>query len=147
MTTIAVKDKIIAADGYITRGNFVSQLDSIKVHKVSRGLLAIAGDCSAVEELIQMVEDDLDTMPTGYNSWQAFLLTDRGKVFTPEPVEDDNGDRVKYVWHEEADTYAIGSGYAFAIGAMKAGKTAKEAVKIACDCDISSGGKIRTWSL
>jgi ATP-dependent protease HslVU (ClpYQ) peptidase subunit len=42
--------------------------------------------------------------------------------------------------------YAIGSGAAFAMGAMDAGATAKEAVKIACR-DVYTGGKIRTYKI
>lgn len=40
--------------------------------------------------------------------------------------------------------YAIGSGSDFAMGAMLAGKTAAESVRIATKLDIYSGGAVRT---
>lgn len=40
--------------------------------------------------------------------------------------------------------FALGSGGNFALGAVLAGKTAKEAVEIAKKLDINSGGKIKT---
>jgi ATP-dependent protease HslVU (ClpYQ) peptidase subunit len=42
---------------------------------------------------------------------------------------------------------AIGSGEEYAIGAMDAGLSAKDAVKIACNRDIYSGGRIRTFKI
>jgi ATP-dependent protease HslVU (ClpYQ) peptidase subunit len=40
--------------------------------------------------------------------------------------------------------YAIGSGSDFAMGAMLAGKTAAESVRIATKLDIYSGGAVRS---
>ncbi len=42
--------------------------------------------------------------------------------------------------------YTDGSGWELAMGAMEAGATAVEAVKIACRRDVHSGGKIQSYT-
>ena len=42
---------------------------------------------------------------------------------------------------------AWGSGYQYAIGAMKAGADARRAVEVAIDCDVETGGRVQTVDL
>lgn len=44
-------------------------------------------------------------------------------------------------------TYAVGSGYAFALGALDAGATPEQAVGVAAVRDPSTGGTIRQWTV
>ena len=51
-------------------------------------------------------------------------------------------------WVEtEAKYYAIGSGRLPALVAMRCGKSARQAVKIAMDFDKNTGGKVRSVQL
>lgn len=55
------------------------------------------------------------------------------------------GSSLLYPWAE--DIYAGGSGGDFALGALRLGLNAREAVKHACKLDVYSGGRIKSVKL
>lgn len=81
--------------------------------------------------------------------------------FTAMPTSDDNGAYMMLIGKRRShlissddmcpivirEPYAIGSGSDFAMGAMLAGKSAKDAVKIAAKLDCYTGGPIKVLSL
>lgn len=129
MTTIAFDGEHIAADSMLS-GAYVDTAE--KIFKISGGYLMMAGSYS--EGLI-------------FKKW----CKDRTK---PKPKLDDfealeiRGKKVMY-YDEGIEPIplkapaAIGTGCQFAMGAMLAGATAKEAVKIASKLDEATGGRIK----
>lgn len=108
-----------------------------KVVRTKDGLLGFAGTYSEwvkwyeafrKDPNVDLVTEDLDIM----------LLSPKG-IFTWSPTDK---------WFPIAEKfYAIGSGGDFAIGAMEAGATATEALKIACRRGASTRGPIRRYKL
>jgi hypothetical protein len=123
-----------------------------KVKRLSSGaLLGSAGDNDSrqIEKLLDKVKT-----PAGLPDKAAFLaircsyagilVLPRGKIFKvsathvseahwDKDMDDDIG-----IWEINAPFAATGSGKEFALGAMAAGKSALDAVKIACRFDLNS---------
>ena len=132
MTTIAVRDGKMAADcgqngGGIRRGTIN------KIERINGILVACCGYASEIEE---------------FSAWLK-----KGKVDEERPKFDKSEDfsaltldaKGVNVWNWkcwgqplEAPFYAMGSGNEIAMGAMGAGASAEQAVKIACELDIYS---------
>jgi ATP-dependent protease HslVU (ClpYQ) peptidase subunit len=134
VTTIATDGKTIAADGQSTAGDMVTSADSKKLHRLPDG--SIVGGCGELSPMRRAINclhspdahpDDLTgdfTLVRLYADGR--IVTYEGCLFAfdlPAPV-------------------TIGSGREFAMGAMLAGKSPKEAVEIATQRDIYSGGTI-----
>ena len=137
MTTIAYKDGVIAYESRQTRGDFISSDNENKKTAKDGVLFFIAGRIGESKKLIDAylcgdIEHD-------NNVWA--LVVDNGVVYS-------TGFTDGKLWRcEENNNYAIGSGCDYAIGAMDAGATAKEAVKIAIGRDPFSGGKIKSYKI
>lgn len=138
MTTIATDGVTIAADGRTTAGKEIVTDEAKKIHRLPDGsVVGEAGLCTAgilaVEELAYAIQEDRH--PKNYKGDYTLLR------LTPD------GRAIIY-WNElvgiEIPTpAAIGSGGEFARGAMAAGASAREAVRIATKLDSASGGKVR----
>ena len=61
-------------------------------------------------------------------------------------MDSDHGFEYKY-YHDKSDLITLGSGGDYALAAMKAGASASEAVKIASEMDLFSGGTIVNYVL
>lgn len=143
MTTIAYDGKYLAADGRTTNGGTIVTDDKVKIIKLDSKIkycpnkldldsltyLALSGDSACITPILDYIYHKID-----FKDLSCTCL-----LFTK-----------KYVYRSEGncffkitdDPIAIGSGAKFALTAMKLGKSAKEAVEIACQMDIYSGGKI-----
>ena len=140
MTTIASVGMQIAADSQCTVGSMVSGYVD-KLVETDHGIVGISGPSIAERPFLEFLEtgkkpDNADDIG-GFN----------GLVLRP------GGTVELYCSFEMVQTtdpdfpVAIGSGAEIAVGAMMAGKTADEAVAVACERDCYSGGKISVFSV
>lgn len=142
MTTIAIKDGIVAYDSRITQGGVVLDNDFDK--KTSRKGVSffVAGNMTDDEAVMKYYfkgKDIAEDIKVDGTPEADFIIVDGKKAYYGGMSEDT-------FWKMEIRTttaYAVGSGAAYAIGAMDAGATAEEAVKIASR-DVYTGGTIRT---
>lgn len=142
MTTIAFKDGILAADSLITEGNervgFIT-----KIGRLECGVLyGAAGRLSTAQKFMAWVETGMDGDPPDFTDKDG---DQNGKGFVIIDSE-----IIEFGAHGAVDkiplvtSYSIGSGAAYARGAMEAGLSAEEAVKVACEIDVFSGGPVQT---
>ncbi|MCS0459313.1 hypothetical protein [Rhizobium favelukesii] len=136
MTTIAYRDGVMAGDSRVTYDGSLQGLVT-KVFKSSRGdLVGLCGDTSALPTLKVWAEEKHC----------------RGKI--PDFGEDNSviwvqPDGTAYILEHgtaceiQGPFFAVGSGHAFAKGAMAAGCDAETAVSIAVTFDAHSGGPVK----
>lgn len=143
MTTIAIRHGIMAADSSIWEGSlFVGRKQ--KVLRTSNGtLLATCGYSGMSDPFAEWVNagepaDNLPRLPPD-TDFSALVLYPDEQVFTFDGRF--MRQRVK------ADFYALGSGEAFALGAMHAGASAEDAIKAACEFDAWSRGPVQSERL
>lgn len=133
MTTIAVKDGVIASDSLVRHD---VTYKGRKLFRTKRGIIGIAGALGEGEKFVEWYNDRRKRVPAFESSdeFSALVLTPSGKVELWDAS----------VRGEEIMTgcLAIGSGAAYAMGAMMAGASAPEAVKIACELDPDTEGPI-----
>lgn len=146
MTTIAVKDNIIAFDSRSTAGDRIISNNMSKRRSHYGYNFFFAGSLIDIDKLIQLFFDEeapVKKRKNGYLEATAYIVGPDRELYICG-YEDDElivfpiGDR---------SCDAIGSGAMYAIGAMDAGASAKEAVKIAAGRDIYTGGRIRTFEI
>lgn len=146
MTTLAYKEGILVADGYLTSGSTITQTKKDKRIIVDGVHFFQTGPTADYHILIQgyfdgrVAKEDIDR--TGQ---VGTIVYDKKKgFFGVANFDEDDG----VLWTcERIVPFAMGSGAVYALGAMDAGASAKEAVKIASDRDIYTGGKIRTYRI
>lgn len=150
MTTIVYDNGVMASDGKMTLGDMVIKLDTEKVFWINNHLVGICGRARAISTFVswlqkmtdyhivnQEVGDLVDLVPPVLeddDGYTALVVTPNRQVLMYEgntPI--DMGNDI---------SMSVGSGSAFALAAMKAGASAEEAVKIACELDVYSGGEI-----
>lgn len=155
MTTIAYKDGIMACDSCWTYSD-TQVVSASKITRLSSGaLLGQAGDNDARE-----LESLLDKVKTARQlplrsalaqvavSFAGLLVLPNGQTFmvscreNPKDFDDEVG-----IWECNRGFAACGSGSDLAIGAMEAGKSAPESVRIACKFDINSRLPVHTVPL
>ena len=143
MTTIAMKDGVIAYDSRVTQGDRVLD-DNFNKRRTKDGVqFFIAGNMTDDEAVMDGyfsgidVIEDLDGNPNA-----DFLIVDGTDIYYGRVCQE-------AFWKMKltnSTPYAIGSGSSYALGAMAAGATAKEAVQIATR-DVFTGGKIRIYKI
>lgn len=141
MTTIAFDGKILAADRAITWGDQIGETTSPKMIIRDDMIAFGSGDAGAWRSLACWHIDN----PIGMAGWRH-----------PPPIWGESGYGV-YILGRNGEVYCIdkfgtvlrervplatGSGCEIAIGALHAGATAVEAVRIACRLDKNSRGPI-----
>ena len=139
MTTIAYDGITLAADSQITWGNIRMPRPSCKIHIISPTRVAASSGPSA--ECFKLVE----WLRAGAQPTDTLKLTDNPLLL----ICDSSGE----VWTLDNDLVllpdeapaTIGSGADIARGAMHAGATALEAVRIAARVDISTSEPIYTF--
>lgn len=155
MTTIAYKDGIMACDSCWTLGDaHVTSLS--KINRLASGaLLGQSGDNDARDMVLFLDkikhERHLPTRKALLElrvSFGGLFVLPTGAVYKITCREDplDYRDEVGFTPISRRIA-AAGSGFHFALGAMAAGKTAREAVKIATDFDINSRAPIHSMRL
>lgn len=155
MTTVCYRDGIIASDGQVTSGDRIDNLNLKKVRKINNCLVAGAGRLSSVFSFFEWFERWSDAQVV---QGQAPHVD----VFIPEGIDDEDFQGLvifsdKTIFHYEGgkksysmpkEQYvSIGSGCDYALAAMDAGASAVEAVTIAIQRDVFSGGEIFTEEL
>jgi ATP-dependent protease HslVU (ClpYQ) peptidase subunit len=139
MTTIAWDGRTLAADKRTSFGS--RHLTTSKVHRINGALVAGAGETAKIIEMVEWLRAGANphTLPDNQRTDNCVSLL----VITPEGEvrEYSSG---PYPMVVENAQWAIGSGADFARVAMHLGKSAREAVEIACMFDSSSGNGIDT---
>ena len=140
MTTIAFnyKDKQVAVDSRVTRGDMIDRDNAIKSIKNDKGIWFFAG-----------AEDDFADLMALSRNQKVDVKPDCSAILISEGLAFVVGtDAEGYCFHSELlANYAIGSGKPFAIASMDHGKSAKDAVKYAMTRDIYSGGRVRVFDV
>lgn len=139
MTTVATDGVTIAADGRTTAGDRIVDDKSRKLHRLPDGsVVGQSGRCShavsAIEELTLAMRDGRDPRPMRGSYTLLHLCTD-GSVITYDD---------ELVPLPTPAPAAVGSGGAFAMGALYNGASPEEAVRIAKKLDVHSGGRVHT---
>jgi ATP-dependent protease HslVU (ClpYQ) peptidase subunit len=137
MTTICYKDGILCSDSQMTSGGTVQSYNTVKLHRLPGGWIGGCGGISDFSTVLEFLRGNIEELPKGL-SFAGLYMKDNGECCVVESCA--GGYIRELVCHT---FYAIGSGGDFAMGAMAAGASAKEAVKIAIKHDIYSGGRIR----
>jgi ATP-dependent protease HslVU (ClpYQ) peptidase subunit len=133
MTCVAYRDGVLAADS-LSIVEDVKMVDDIKVARRKGHLFGICGMAMPpLEEAIKWYFNK-DKKPLGSYKFSLLVITPEGKVY-----DIDQKDRVVEV---DLPFYAIGSGTAYAFGAMEMGATAIQAVEAAIKWCPSVGGKV-----
>lgn len=158
MTTIAFDGRYVAADGRCTNGNMIVGKAHRKlwlIKAIVRGkeeevVLAGAGafeDLTVIKNWLEQGGDFFSQDPEATvpeikpESVEGFIVTQSGEVFSWESG---------LVALEQEVPAMGGSGGIFAVSAMLCGKSAPDAIKVAMELDIATGGKIlcfdtKTW--
>lgn len=139
---IAWDGKTLAADKMACSAGYGYTVT--KVHRLADGsIVAFSGDGDSAMALLRWL--DGDRQPADYPAAQkdndtcAFVVQPNGccvswgKTAHPQIIEDER--------------YAMGHGRDFALAAMHCGKTAREAVEVACRFDVYCGCGIDTLEL
>lgn len=155
MTTICYRDGIMASDSACSdERQFLSKVVKI-VRLQSGGLFGAAGDADvrAVVDLLTKVKmprnlpakKQIEELETDFS---AILVLPKGRVFHVycDYIDEGNG-RWSGGLFEVDGYYAVGSGAAHAMAALEAGKSAKDAVSVACRRDFFSRPPIHVQSL
>lgn len=138
MTTIANKSGVIAYDSRTTNGNTITS--NSKNKHVKRGGVHFFM-CGSVADHEGFVQAYLSGKPPNKHvDILAYIVKD-GVVYRA------GADKGELWIHKAHAVDSIGSGQAFAWGAMDAGCSAKEAVRIAAGRDTGTGGRIRTFRI
>ena len=147
MTTIAYKAGVMACDSCWTDADLYDVAQTKIVRLASGALLGGSGDNDGRE--IEALLDKVKTarqLPTRTqlaalrSSFSGLLVLPSGAVFKVSAGYDEKPRDADYgIWPSgRKGVAAAGSGAHLAIGAMAAGKSAREAVAIACAWDIHS---------
>ncbi|NBV16779.1 hypothetical protein [Janthinobacterium sp.] len=134
MTIIAWDGQTLAADKQGT--NYGCAYAVTKIHRVPGGLVAFSGSGSHAAELLKWFEAGrpADAYPVGTEENGAgsmFIASDR-KIF----IFAHNGPHPELI---EERFFARGAVRDYALAAMHLGKSAREAVEVACFFDTSCG--------
>lgn len=144
MTTIAWDGERLAADSQVTFGNLIGHCD--KVVKLSDGrLLASTGFAEDHFQVMHWLEsgglrgkrEDDPKQPVLDRDYNAFLIdADGAWIIQANLIR----------WPMPGRQWAAGSGRDFAVAAMYLGKTADQAIGIACRFDSGSSLPVSTVS-
>jgi ATP-dependent protease HslVU (ClpYQ) peptidase subunit len=134
MTTIAasVADGVMCSDSNWTDGDSCGT--TRKVHRVRGELIGLAGDLCEHQAWLADYRAGRKLSPKHIN---AIRLSSTGLSVWDCP----NG------WTDVGKQFAIGSGGKVARGALAAGATCRQAVRIAVDIDAGTGGRVRQYKL
>lgn len=143
MTVIAWDGKTLAADKLMGFGT--SHATVTKIHRIKGALVGWAGESALGKACIEWVRNGClpEAFPQGQRdtsrTGSLLVITPCGEIhhYAAEP----------YPLVIENKTYTVGSGGEYAEAAMFCGKTAREAVEVACALDPGCGNGIDTLEL
>lgn len=151
MTTIVLKDGVIAADGQATAGNYSLHHRCNKLHVSIKhqAIFGLAGDPTVGMKIIRQIEH-LSKLPWDISGGEI-LFHEAGEDVEILVAQKDG--RVFEIggvsWTEVTgeEFHGIGSGSPIAFGAMFAGADAIEAIAAAARFDAATGGVVRSFAL
>lgn len=160
MTTIAYKDGVMASDSRGTDENEMVLTDCQKLYILDNGaVLGTAGD-DDIRKLVKLLNksqgpSDLPSkkrLAKTQTDFKGILAFPTGELFIihiaqPCSLDVNIDEWTAYVCEIKDSMCAVGSGAPYAYGAMEAGKTAAQAVEIACKRDIMSALPVQTLEL
>ena len=156
MTVIAYRHRIMACDSCWATIDGLQEVSMTKIRFLKSGALlgcAGEGDSRDVELLIENVKNEKD-LPLRSKlqelklDFQGLIVLPNGKIFIIETSETpDKKDAEVGVYQLNRGFAAVGTGKELAFGAMAAGKSAVEAVKITCEWDINCRPPIHSLEL
>lgn len=138
MTVIAWDGTTLAADKRAVNGTLISTLT--KIFRVGRVLAAYSGGPDFGEEILAWYTAGHDpaTFPPSQrdkDDWSGLLIVHEcGTLHKYE--------RTPYPIRFPPQNFALGSGREFALAAMYCGRTAEEAVLVACELDNGCGNGV-----
>lgn len=141
MTTIAYRSGVLAGDSQATddqrwTNDKIFAIDT----RAGRLLVGICGEVHAGLIFLEWLKDDRNRKPDlGSEEFDAIVIAENGRVTV--------WNESLIGWRPKGKFFAIGSGAPSAMGAMHAGKSAVEAVKIACKVDPYTRGPVRSLKL
>lgn len=142
MTCIAWDGKTLAADKRVTYQGLARTVT--KIFRIGDRLVACAGNGAQAMEVVEWIKSGCkpETFPESQrdeNQWSTITVIGRNGVEVYE--------RTPYPVKIEDAHYACGSGRDYALAAMHCGKTAQEAVGIACLFETGCGNGIDALEL
>jgi hypothetical protein len=139
VTTIVYRDGVLAGDTRVTMGNTICPEVFRKVRRLADGsLFAAAGDLQEGELIHEALVKKLAMPKIEDKETEAIRIKSDGSIWH-------FGGRL---WVRVRAPWAVlGSGYIAAMGALKIGATAIEAVRVARTLDVHTGGRIQTVKL
>ncbi len=143
MTTIAYKDGVLVANSRSYAGSKMPLGRKSKIHRLADGSLfgCSSSKVGQPEKFRRLVEEfGVEHTFEKEVLAQAIVIKPNGDVFY-------FNDEDAFSGPIETDCLAIGSGEEYAIGAMLHGATAQEAIVIAAECDVWTGGELETLIL
>lgn len=135
MTTIAFDGITLAADSQ-QNGSYIDQLHTQKICQQGSLFIGYCGEVQQAMLVSRWLKDQTKPKPSAADlkDYESIVIKG-GKAYQLN-------DLCEFV--PIGKPCAIGSGSDFAMGAMLAGKSATEAVRIAIKLDPHSGGKVRS---
>src|ERR1700723_102109 len=139
MTTIVYRDGVLAADTRGEHGGWISPTRFSKITRLDDGrLVAISGNYNYWTKFLTWLLDPIKDQPDLKEEATAIVITPNGEVRRYEQTS----------YHVvDAPFVALGSGAPPALGALHAGATALEAVRIAGLVDPYTGTDIESLRL
>jgi len=158
MTTVAYKDGVMASDSRCTDDSGVYIGRTPKMYRLANGaLLGTAGDADARCVIDLLNKSSAKKLPTRKElaalevDFRGILAFKNGCAYYIDiyvwEISDASAQWDAQVYEIEEQMAAIGSGEQFALGAMRAGKNARDAVTIACHFDSFSSPPVRVISV
>ncbi len=143
MTVIAWDGKTLAADKQSTAAGYAYAVT--KIHRVPSGIVAFSGNSTHAAALLNWFKGDMDpkcypTEATYDDGAGSVLVTNAGELFLYDS-------KIAFPEKIESKYFARGSGRDYALAALYLGKSAREAVQVACALDVYCGMGIDTLEL
>jgi len=137
MTTIAYKNGTLAADSLLTQGTTrVGNFN--KIEQLADGsYIGMAGSVEVFEEVIAWLNDRTLPKPT-FEEDDTFTAI----IVNPNKSVRELSNSLRFF--KVAGDWAAGSGSLIALTAMHLGKTARQAVEVAIELDVGTGGKVNS---
>lgn len=143
MTTIAIDQTSIAADGLSVVGDEAIDTDLKKILVRGKRIYAILGSTPLSRAAIEWYENGArpgEQPGAGDNIDWSLIVLQAGQCGTVECVKYSN--TIPYPDHYPLPQ-AFGSGCEYAMGALEAGATPAQAVRIAAKYNVKTGGSIQ----
>jgi ATP-dependent protease HslVU (ClpYQ) peptidase subunit len=142
MTCLAWDGKVLAADKRMTQAGLAVTVT--KIFRIENSLVGISGTGALGLQMLEWFKCGAN--PAAFpneqrtmEDWTLLVVINAEGVFeyqrSPFPIQ------------IESSPWASGAGRDYALAAMHCGKTAREAVEIACKFDVSCGNGIDTLEL